>query len=351
MKKAYLSRARYGLVLLVLLAVSSCKQDPPAEYYRVVGETMGTYYKVKYQDALGRNFQWQIDSTLRAINLSVSTYIPESYISNFNKTENLNFKTNSDLHFMRNYSRAKEVFEETDGLFDPTVMPLVNFYGFGYAKRDSNLIPTDKQVDSLKRIVGMHKFSVEDNAKMTRFYKEEKDMQMDFSALAKGYAVDQISELLTRKGCPNHLVDIGGDGRAQGLNPDNKAWSLGVNKPLADSPLNDLVLAVRLQDKAMATSGNYRNYYTVGYNRYVHTINPKTALTEQSNLLSASLIAEDCISADAYATACMVMGLERSLEFVNKTEGVEACFIYDDNGEMKKAYSKGFDQYLINDKN
>lgn len=341
---------RLSLYFAIVLIVVSCKSDTPkAEYYQVRGETMGTYYAIKYQDARARNLQAPIDSLLRAINQSLSTYIPQSYISGLNKMQQHDFQTNKDIHFNKNFHKAKEVYKVSEGMFDPTVMPLVNYYGFGYAKRDSQLIPTPKQIDSLKQLVGMNGFVLIDTyPDKNVFHKAKAEMQIDFSALAKGYAVDEISKYLSDKGCTQHLIDIGGDGLARGKNPEDQTWTIGINKPLENSPLHDFAMVIKLTDKAMATSGNYRNFYTVGEQKYVHTINPKTALTEKSNLLSVSVIADDCMTADAYATACMAMGLQRSIEMINLLDGIEACWIYDEKGEMKKAYSNQFSTYVQN---
>ncbi len=337
------------LFLCSLTLLIACKQAQPIlEYYSIQGETMGTYYNIKYSDRKGRNLKPSIDSLLVAINQSLSTYIPDSYISKLNANKDENISMPIDSHFNTNYYEAIKIHHQTDGLYDPTIGAMTNYYGFGKDRRvlRENISPVT--LDSLKALVGLTKIQLEIKNDSCYISKNDPNLQVDFSSIAKGYAVDQISKLLSAKGCENHLVDIGGDGLAQGVNPSNLDWSIGINKPLENSALNDFALVITVTNKGLATSGNYRNFYTAGDIKYAHTINPKTALPEISTLLSVSIIADNCMLADAYATACMVMGLEKSQTLISKMEGIEACWIHDEDqdGTLEMTMSTGFDKWV-----
>lgn len=327
----------------------ACKQATPSiDYYSIQGETMGTYYNIKYSDRKGRNLKPTIDSLLVSINLSLSTYIPDSYISKLNANRNEIISMKIDSHFNTNYYEAIKVHQQTDGLYDPTIGAMTNYYGFGKDRRVLRENIPVSTLDSLKTLVGLTKMQLEIKNDSCFISKDDPNLQVDFSSIAKGYAVDEISALLSSKGCENHLVDIGGDGLAQGFNPSNVDWSIGINKPLENSALNDFALVITVTNKGLATSGNYRNFYTAGDKKYAHTINPKTALPEISTLLSVSVIADNCMLADAYATACMVMGLEKSQSLISKMDGIEACWIHDQDqdGVLEMSMSTGFDKWV-----
>jgi len=224
---------------------------------------------------------------------------------------------------------------------------MTNYYGFGKDRRVLRENITPSTLDSLKRLVGMDKLTVTSTASQTTITKPV-NLQIDFSSIAKGYAVDEISKFLLEKGCENHLVDIGGDGIARGVSPTQKDWSIGINKPLENGSINDFALVISVANKGLATSGNYRNFYQAGEKKYAHTINPTTGLPEITTLLSTSVIADNCMLADAYATACMVMGLEKSKPLIESMPGIEACWIHDENqdGELEMTMSKGFGEWV-----
>jgi len=225
---------------------------------------------------------------------------------------------------------------------------MTNYYGFGKDRRVLRENIPAKTLDSLKALVGFDKLRLELVKDSCTFHKKNLNIQVDFSSIAKGYAVDQISAYLSEKGCKNHLVDIGGDGLAKGINPSLKDWSIGINKPLENGALNDFALVISVRNKGLATSGNYRNFYSAGAKKYAHTINPKTGIPEISTLLSASVIADNCMLADAYATACMVMGLEKSQVLISELEGIEACWIHDEDqdGKLEMTMSAGFEKWV-----
>lgn len=318
------------------------------QYYSIQGETMGTYYSIKYSDNLGRNLKPAIDSILIAINQSLSTYIPDSYISRLNANSKEKISMSLDRHFNTNYEEAIKVHRQTNGLYDPTIGAMTNYYGFGKDRRVLRENISAPTLDSLKSLVGLNKIEIEIKNDSCFITKDNPNLQVDFSSIAKGYAVDQISQYLIQNGCQNHLVDIGGDGLAKGVNPSENIWSIGINKPLENGALNDFALVISVSNKGLATSGNYRNFYSAGTQKYAHTINPLSGLPEISTLLSVSVIADNCMMADAYATACMVMGLEKSQTLISSMDGIEACWIHDEDkdGELEMVLSEGFGQWV-----
>lgn len=351
MKEASSKNKRAILYILVLLICVGCKQqakETSYQYYRIQGETMGTYYNITYRQADSTGVQQDIDDLLADVNASLSTYLRDSYISIINQADRLISTYALDRHFVKMINASLKTYQRTEGAFDPTVMPLVNYYGFGYRGRSDTLSISDETVDSLQRLVGFERFEIETQGDSIRITKAHKDMEIDFSAIAKGYAVDLIDEYLVQRGSDHHLIDIGGDGLARGLSPSNQSWVLGINKPTAESSIDDFALTIKLSGRAIATSGNYRNYYDQDGVKYAHTINPKTALPEISTLLSTTIIADDCMTADAYATASMVLGLQASRSLVENMYHVEACWIHDDDqdGNLEITYSSGFEQHL-----
>ena len=304
---------------------------------------MGTTYSVKYHDPAKRSHKNAIDSLLVAVNQDLSTYIPDSHIAVFNKPETKTQK--GTPHFDKVFLKAKEIYQKTDGAFDPTVMPLVNYWGFGYTPKKPVTDVDEAKVKELMKSVGFDKIVA---PKFGVYAKLEEGIELDFSAIAKGYGVDVIADFLEEKSIENYMVEIGGEVRAKGKNTRDGWWLMGINTPSEDASIKDLQAKVQLQNKALATSGNYRNFHEVDGKKYAHTINPKTGFPEANTLLSASIFANDCMTADAYATACMVMGTEPAFELVNTDPNLDGYFIYsDDNGDMQVKFTKGLEQFLI----
>lgn len=351
MSKKNTMRNLFGVLFLVIgfLACQNPRQGETetVPYLKIQGETMGTTYSLTYSSAV--NYQSAIDSLLIDINSQVNTYDSTSLISRFNREKSLEISSGLAPHFMLNYSVARDIYETTDGYFDPTVMPLVYYWGFG--KRKIAVQQSDEaKIKQLLATTGFEKTEMEVLKDGTIYiYKvNSPETQLDFSAIAKGYGVDAVAKLLRDKGVENYLVEIGGETVTLGKNPSGKIWTLGINTPAeGTNPNTDFKALIELENKAIATSGNYRNYYEVNGKKYAHTINPKTGYPEMSNLLSASVVVEDCMVADAYATAFMAMGLEKAWELVRKQEGMEAYFIYDDNGEMKVKATDGFQKLIV----
>ena len=326
---------------------SSQKEEDKRHYLKVNGKTMGTYYSVSYNDSEKRNLKKPIDSLLEVINMDVSTYIDVSLISQFNKRSGSKEAIIiEDNHFAQNLRKSRVVYQETEGAFDPTVMQLVNYWGFGYSPKRAVEEVDSIRIDSIMDYVGFTKLRIKEieNRKLS-IIKPLTGIQLDFSALAKGYGVDALGHLLEQYGISDYLVDIGGEMVARGKNAGNGWWQVGVRTP--KKGVSDIESIISLENQALATSGNYENFYEVNGRKYGHTINPKSGYPEISSLLSATVLTSDCMTADAYATAFMVMGLDRAFELASETSGLEACFIYGtENGELGVMYTEGLKEKM-----
>lgn len=305
--------------------------QPEFSMTHITGQTMGTIqYNVKYLGADAPDFKTEIDSILLVLNQSLSTYIADSEISVLNATGTLN---NPSQMFLEVLNRSKAIYEATDGAFDPTVGPLVSAWGFGADKKVD--VPDSLRIAELLISVGLHKV-LSSNQIVTM----DTSMYLDFSAIAKGHAVDLVGEFLEEKGFENYLVEIGGEVRAKGENEENEKWKIGIEDPLVEVTERKLLAIVQLKDRSMATSGNYRNYYKIGDQIIAHTIDPRTGFNTTHNLLSASVFANDCMTADAYATAFMVLGVQASIELVEDSD-MDAFLIYRGEDNEVKSYASG----------
>ena len=257
-----------------------------------------------------------------------------------------------DEYFYEVFVKSREIHEKTNGAFDPTVMPLVNFWGFGWEEEAE--IDTSA-LDSLRRLVQfdqvlMDMIIVPDrNDTFYRLEKKLAGLQLDFSAIAKGYGVDIISHFLEARGFSNHFVEIGGEVNTMGKYKEGAPWKVGIEKPEAGGVADRSIFTIiGLRGEAVATSGNYRNYKEINGRKVVHTINPRSGYPEISHLLSTSVIAQDCMTADAYATAFMVMGIDSAYNLANEISEIEAYFIYSDSeGVLKTKQTAGFEKYII----
>ncbi|MBR9919416.1 MAG: FAD:protein FMN transferase [Bacteroidetes bacterium] len=354
---------RYCFFTLLVLFLASCAEttveSTESIQVQFKGETMGTYYSVSYLAADSTSYKKELDSMLLVINDEVSTYIPTSTISTFNQSEEgmdigVNyqeemFSSQSDgtwpanMHFARNYVLSDQIQKQSGGAFDPTVMPLVNYWGFGYTEKKAVTAVDSMKVDSLQEFVGFEHVSYQGS----QIKKSSPGVQLDFSAVAKGYAVDELGRFLEMQGITDYLIEIGGEVRARGLSARGDFWRIGINTPTEDATVTDYQLLVNLKDISLATSGNYRNYYDVEGVKYAHTINPKTGYPERSSLLSASVFAKDCGTADGLATSFMVMGLEAAKALLPSLNGVEACLIYGTaDGGMDVYMTPGIEQFV-----
>lgn len=317
-------------VLIALLAYG--KQNGSGVYQKDSNFIFGTAYNVTYES--DENLREEIQATLLAVDSALSPFNKESIITAVNQNKNPEV---NDL-FIDVFHKAADVYADTEGAFDITVAPLVNAWGFGFKNGE---MPTQTQVDSLLTFVGFNKVSL-NGKKVT---KKDPRTMLDCGAIAKGYAVDKVAQLLESKGIKNYMVEIGGEIVSKGVNPNNEPWHIGVIKPVEDSlsVSNELQTRLSLHDIAMATSGNYRNYYYKDGKKYAHTIDPKTGYPIQHNILSATVIAPTCAQADAYATAFMVMGIEKAKEILSRHKEMMAYLIYNDD---KGNYSVWFSPEL-----
>ena len=354
-----------SLSLFILLLLASCNSPSNTTLVKLWGEAQGTTYSIKYIEKDAVNFQPEIDSILKDIDNSLSTYVPNSIISRVNQADTL-FEI--DSHFPWVFNKAKEVFQKTNGAFDPTVAPIVNAWGFGYT---GNKIADSSIVDSLLQYVDFEAVSLKLNRnKMYRstmrkdsitnlqidsreLIKKNPNIQLDFNAIAQGYTVDVLADFLGSKKIDHYMIELGGEIKARGKNQDEKWWKIGIDKPLENSNDREIEAVIELKNKALATSGSYRKFYEKDGIKYSHTINPKTGYPVQHSLLSVTVVANDCMTADAYATAFMVMGMEKARSFLkeNKDLDLDVYFIYStEAGEWATYYSEGLEEVVVEKK-
>lgn len=325
------------LVSLWIFILTACTNQK--QYFEESGSVFHTIYHVKYEAS--ELLTDKIDAEFQKFNLSLNPFNPNSIISKVNQNE----PVEADDWFIEVFNKAREVSDHSDGVFDITCAPLVNLWGFGFSKMDSI---TPQMIDSIKQFVGYRKVKLDER----KVVKEDPRILLNCSAIAKGYASDIIARLFEREGVKNYMVEIGGEVTMKGVNQNGNCWRIGINKPEDDSTgiRNDIEEVVQLCKKGgVATSGNYRNYYVKDGKKYAHTIDPRTGYPSEQNILSATIVADDCITADAYATAFMAMGLEKARQAAKNIPDIEYYAIYsDENGKHQIEYSEGMLQYLPN---
>ena len=317
------------LMLLIAGTVIFVHRKHSTPYQHNSGFIFGTVYNITYQS--DQDLNSEIVKELNKVDNSLSPFNNSSIISQINRNENV--KLNN--MFTDVFTLAEKVSKETDGAFDITVAPLVNEWGFGFKK---GVKPNKHVIDSLKDLVGYNKVKLSGG----KIIKKDNRMMLDCSAIAKGYGSDVAAKYLLSKGITNFMVEIGGEIVTKGLNDKNQPWKIGVTKP-TDDPLNtnqELQSILQVTDIAMATSGNYRNFYYKGGKKYAHTIDPKTGYPVQHNILSSTVLAKDCATADAYATSFMVLGLDKAKKILEKHPELMVYFIYsDEKGHYQVWYS------------
>ncbi|MGB0887641.1 MAG: FAD:protein FMN transferase [Vicingaceae bacterium] len=332
------------IYIATLLGLLSCGEQPPQKQKMVVdGYAQGTTYNIVYVSNNGIDYQRAIDSTLIEIDNSLSTYQKKSIISKFNQADSI-FEVD-DL-FADVFNISKEVFKNSNGAFDPTIAPIVNAWGFGF----ENLNSTDSStIDSLKKFVDFNNVTLNNKS----IEKTDKNIMLDFNAVAQGYSVDVLAGLLEKKGIDNYLVEVGGELKAKGVNLNDTLWRIGIDKPIEGLEERELEAIVNLDNKALATSGNYRKFYEKDGMKYSHTINPKTGYPVEHNLLSATVITDNCGVADAYATVFMVVGLQEAKKILLANNDLEALLIYsDENGGLQTFITDGLIPFIeLNDNN
>ncbi len=330
-------------ILLLVPVLTACLEETTGIWIKLGGSTQGTSYNITYQTPDSANYQEDLERVLAGFDRSLSTYLDSSLISRFNRGEE---GLSPDAYFRECFQAAGEVYRSTGGAFDITVAPIVNAWGFGFtegAEIDSALI------DSLLDYVGMDRVRIEQGT----IRKDRDGIMLDMNAIAQGYAVDVLAEFLDSLGILNYLVEIGGEVRCRGHNPRGIAWRVGIDKPIDGMQVAGIEMqaVVGISDRSLATSGNYRRFYVKDGMKYSHTIDPKTGYPVQHGLLSATVLADDCMKADAYATAFMVMGFEQSREFLQKQSLLEAYLIYnDEKGEYRVWYTDGMKKYIRREK-
>ncbi len=304
-------------------------------YMQSEGSVFGTIYHITYN--FGSDLTNEIDSILAGVDQSLSPFNPNSIITAINN----NGEAEVDRHFVTVFNLARQVNKSTNGAFDITVAPLVNAWGFGFKNKEQ---VTDSLINELLVHVGMEKVSLKDK----HIVKSDSLIMLDCSAIAKGYGVDAVGEYLESQGIKDYMVEIGGEVRLRGNNPKGEKWSIGIMKPIDDPTCQqtELEQILHVTDIAMATSGNYRNFYEQDGRKYAHTIDPHTGHPVQHSLLSATVLATDCATADAYATAFMVLGLERAKVILKQHHELEAFLIYSDSeGKTQNWMTDKFQQY------
>jgi thiamine biosynthesis lipoprotein len=329
--------------LLIVFTVVSCKEKP-ASIESFAGFTQGTTYSVVYDNnkkISPDELKTEVEKILSDFDMSLSLYKDSSVISRINRNEDVV----PDEYFKEVFKQSVYISEITDGAFDITVGPLVKAWGFG---PDSHKNFTEAKRDSLMKLVGMDKVSLV-NGKLV---KSDPAINLDVNAIAQGYSVDVLCSFLDKKGFSNYLIEVGGEVRARGTKA-GAHWRIGIDKPADNnmSPGETLQAIIRISDKALATSGNYRKFYVENGVKYSHTIDPKTGYPAKNNLLSATILADDCATSDGIATACMVMGMDAAIEFINAHHEFSAYFVYsDDSGNFSTWYSESLKEFITEEK-
>lgn len=322
---------RLAILFGIIVLLTSCNRQP--KKIMLQGEAQGSYYAITYYDEQERNFQHEIDSIFHAVDVSVNLWVDTSVISKVNRNEDVTL----DSIFVDNFRIAQEAAALSGGYFDPTISPIVAAWGFSYKHGDSI---TPQLIDSLKQLVDYRKVRIENGVVI----KENPAMTLDFNAIAQGYTSDLIASFLDSRGIKNYLVDTGGEIMARGNKPNGQPWIVGIEKP-ADNWDSEQVVHTRiaLRDKGLVTSGSTRKYVERNGKRYSHCIDPNTGYPVEHQVLSVTVMANSSVWADALASICMVMGMEKSLPLIESMDDVEAYYIYvNEKNELETFATEGF---------
>jgi len=337
-----MNRKRIAWIFLTIASTIICScnlNNRPGYYISLTGPTQGTSYHITYESYDSVDYQGEIDSLLRHFDLSLSTYEPASVISRINRDEPDVELTD---YFIECIKASERIFIESEGVFDITVAPVVNAWGFGFTEKAD---PDSIMIDSLLQYIGMEHIRIENN----RIVKDFPGIMLDVNAIAQGYAVDVVSKYFDSKAITNYLVEIGGEVRAKGKNARGLYWRVGIDKPIdgIQIPGVQMEAVVSLKDRSLATSGNYRRFYIKDGVKYSHTIDPSTGYPVQHNLLSATVVAEECMIADGFATVFMVAGVEKSKSILKNRKDFEAYLIYtDESGKYTTFSTPGMRRFL-----
>ena len=327
-----------ALLVLTAIIIVIVRQQKTIPFQQNTGFIFGTIYNITYQS--DDDLQTEIEGELKKVDESLSTFNKTSTISKINQGKDVKV----DDMFAEVFTLGENIAKETDGAFDMTVAPMVNTWGFGFKTGKE---PSKAVVDSLRNIVGYQKIKMEKK----HIIKQNPNTMLDCSAIAKGFGSDVVAKFLRQKGIKNFMIEIGGEIVTYGLNEKRVPWKIGVTKPVDDSLNNqqEIQTILNVTNKAMATSGNYRKYYYKNGKKYAHTIDPKTGYPVQHNILSSTVFADNCATADAYATAFMVTGLDGAKKILAKHPELMAYFIYaDQNGKNAVWYSPKLRKKIVN---
>ncbi|MCB9224915.1 MAG: FAD:protein FMN transferase [Crocinitomicaceae bacterium] len=356
----------YLWLIVILISCNNSQSTETSNQEKVntlefYGNTQGTTYAIIVNDPIEINRD-EIELTLANFDIALSSYIPNSILTRLNEAGPGSFKYDDEFgYFNRCYLLSQEVYLKTSGAFDPTVYPLVDGWGF---MKDIENVPDSTTVDSLRALLGFTNgyhftflFEESDDSipkPKSEIFKKTPGAKLDFNAVAQGLAVDVIGELLEAKGAKNYFVEIGGEIRVKGKNGSGEFWRIGIDKPIENSNegSRELQEIVQIENKSIATSGSYRKFYEKEGVKYSHTLDPKTGYPVTHTLLSATVVADNCGFADAMATAFMVMGPERSIEFIESNPGlkIEVYLIFNnDKGRMETYFTRGFQEMIIKD--
>ena len=322
------------LIFLVTGTILILKKQSPFQTDQ--GLVFGTIYKITYQHE--SSLKTEIEAELKKVDNSLSPFNKKSVITHINNNTNMT----PDSLFMHVFNLSKLISKETHGAFDITVAPLVNAWGFGFKTSE---FPDSAKIDSLRQFIGIDKVFSDGK----QIVKQDPRIMLDCSSIAKGFGVDRVAQLFERKGIKNYMIDIGGELVMRGENPSMETWRIGINKPVDDSLAvnQELQTVLEVTNAGLATSGNYRNFYYKDGKKYAHTIDPRTGYPIQHNILSATVIAADCATADAYATSFMVMGLDGAKKVLEKHPEICAYLIYADHkGNNRIWYSPSLKKIL-----
>lgn len=336
----------YIVVAIGLVALAMCRtkdaESHELSYHKLEGSVFHTIYHITYQGE--RDYHDEIKQLFKEFDSSLSMFNDTSIITRMN---NCDTSVVANRYFRHVFTKAIEVSEATGGAFDITVAPLVNLWGFGFKNSDN---VSQAAIDSILQFVGYKKVHLDEEGHL---HKDDPRTIMDASSIAKGYMSDVVADFLREQGVENYMVEIGGEVALHGVNPKGSRWSIGINKPTDDSTQvnSELQDILYMSEGGVATSGNYRNFYYKDGKKYAHTIDPHTGYPIQQDILSSTVIARDCMTADAYATAFMVLGKEKAMEVLAKDTTLMAYFIVDapdadGNGGYEIVYSPALEQRL-----
>ncbi|VXB12034.1 FAD:protein FMN transferase [Flavobacterium sp. 9AF] len=328
----------FFLFFFIFISCQDKKEAVTNQFFYIQGEAQGSTYSIKYiakEELVHKN---EIDSLLTAFDLSLSTYRNDSKISKINAGDSTVIV---DKLFVDTFKTSRDIYNETEGLFDPTIGVLINAYGFGPNKKHKSL--SQKEIDSLLQYVGFDKVKLEPNYTVSKKYAQT---YFDFNAIAQGYSVDVVANFLKKKGISNGIIEIGGELLSMGENSiDNKKWVVGIDDPLQKPDERKLIETIAIKDLGMATSGNYRKVIvdSVTGEKFVHIVNPKTGKNEKNAILSATVLAPTCIEADGYATAFMLMSIEQIEIILKEHKELKVMLLYvDKENKMQRFYSENF---------